>query len=198
MHLLTGSASGAWNFILRNAVYSPSPRSPIRHPYQFKGHVLELKDTTKYLGVDLQSSLLWKNHIDRVCKKANSTLGFLRRNLKAGTEETKANAYFCIVRSNLDYCCSVWSPNHKDQIRKVEMVQRRAACFTTNRYRNTSSVSSIFEHLQWESQETRRPKIQLTLLYKVVQDLVDIPIADCLTPVTVKTRATNANILGLI
>ena len=86
---------------------------------------LELQDTTKYLWVDLQSSLAWKNHIDRVCKKANSTLGFLRRNLKAGTEDTKANANFCMVRRNLDCWCSVWHPHHKDQ--KVEMVQRRAA-----------------------------------------------------------------------
>ena len=32
-------------------------RSPIRHPYQLKGHVCELQACTKYLGVDLQSSL---------------------------------------------------------------------------------------------------------------------------------------------
>ena len=28
-------------------------RSPLRYPYQLKGHTLELQDTTKYLGVDL-------------------------------------------------------------------------------------------------------------------------------------------------
>ena len=82
-------------------------RSPIRHPYKLKGHVLEVHECTKYLGVDLQASLSSRNHIDRINKKANSTLGFLRRNLKAGSEETKANAYFCMLRSNLEYCCSV-------------------------------------------------------------------------------------------
>ena len=50
----------------------------------------------------------------------------------------------------------------------------------------------MLEHLQWEPFETRRSKIQLTLLYKVVQDLVDIPAADYLTAVTVKTRAMHA------
>ena len=47
--------------------------------------------------------------------------------------------------------------------------------FTTNRYRSTSSVSPMLDHLQWESLEARRSKIQLTLFYKVVHDLVDTP-----------------------
>ena len=150
-------------------------RTPTRFDYQLKGHVLELQDSTKCLGVDLQSSLSWKNHIDRISKKANSMLGFLRRNLRSCKEDTKANAYFTMVRSNLEYCSPVWSPHHQNQVHKVEMVQRRAARFTTNRYRNTSSVSSMLDHLQWESLEARRSKIQLTLFYKVVHDLVVIP-----------------------
>ena len=55
-------------------------RSPLKYPYQLKGHTLEVQDTTMYLGVDLQSTLSWKNHIDRITKKSNSMLGFLRRN----------------------------------------------------------------------------------------------------------------------
>ena len=37
-------------------------RNPIRFNYQLKGHILELQDSTKYLGVDLQSSLSWKTY----------------------------------------------------------------------------------------------------------------------------------------
>ena len=120
----------------------------------------------KYLGVDLHSSLSWKNHFDRISKKANSMLGFLRRNLRSCKEDNKANAYFTMVRSNLEYCSSVWNPHHKDQVHKLEMVQRMSARFTTNKYRNTSSVSSMLDHLQWESLEARRSKIQLTLFIK--------------------------------
>ena len=52
--------------------------SPISHSYQLKRYVLEHQDTAKYLTVFLS----WKNHIDRVCKKANSTLGFPRCNIR--------------------------------------------------------------------------------------------------------------------
>ena len=72
-----------------------------------KGHVLEVQVSTRYLGVDLQSKMSWKTNIGRVTKKANSTLGFQGRNLKAAIEDTKASAYFCLVRSNLEYCCPV-------------------------------------------------------------------------------------------
>ena len=166
-------------------------RTPTRYHYRLKGHILELPDSTKYLGVDLQFLLSWKIHTDRITKKANSMLGFLRRNLKSCNEDTKAIAYFTMVRSNLEYCSSVWNPYHKDQVNKVEMVQRRAARFTTNRHRNTSSVSSLLDHRQWESLESRRCKIQLTLFYKVVQGLVDIPAAEYLTPSTVKTKSAH-------
>ena len=166
-------------------------RNPFKFSYRVKDHILELQDCTKYLGVYIQSSLSWKNHIDRISKKANSMLGFLRRNMRPCKEDTKANAYFTRVRSNLEYCSSVWSPHHKEQVHKVEMVQRRTARFTTNRYRNTSSVSSMLDHLQWESLESRRSKIQLALLYKVVNDLVEIPSSAYLTPSTAKTRPSH-------
>ena len=119
-------------------------------------------------------------------------LGFLRRNLRSCSEDTKANAYFSMVRSNLEYCSSVWSPHHKDQIRKLEVVQRRAARYTTNRFRNTRSVSSMLNHLQWESLESRRSKIQLTLFFKVIHHLIDIPADQYLTLSTSRTRSTHS------
>ena len=78
--------------------------------------------------------LYFKNHISQVTKKANSMLGFLR-------PQTKTTAYFTMVRSNLDYCCTIWNPYQQDQKYQIEMVQWRAAWFVTNRYRNTPAAS---------------------------------------------------------
>ena len=44
-------------------------------------------------------------------------------------------------------------PHIKEYVSKVEMVQRRAARHITNRYRNNSSVTSMLDHLEWESLE---------------------------------------------
>ncbi|VDI50680.1 Hypothetical predicted protein, partial [Mytilus galloprovincialis] len=122
-------------------------------------------------------------------KKANRMLGFLKRNLRTFNSETKTYAYVAMVRSNLDYCATVWNPYQKEQVKKVEMVQRRAARYATNHY--TSSVGSILKELDWESLENRRVRLQLTLLYNVVNDLVDIPCDTYLTPMSSRTRLSH-------
>ena len=38
-----------------------------------------------------------------------------------------------------------------------------------------SSVTSMLDHLEWESLEARRTKCQLTMMFKIINDLVDIP-----------------------
>ena len=96
------------------------------------------------------------------------------------------------IRLNLEYCSSVWNPHQKDQIRKLEVIQRRAARYTTNGYRNTSSVSSMLDHLQWESLESRRSEIQLTLLYKIVNNMIDIPADELLTKGASRTRSAHS------
>ena len=49
-------------------------------------------------------------------------------------------------------------------------------------YRKISSVSSMLDALQWESLESRRTKIQLTLLFKIINEMVDIRADDYLIP----------------
>jgi hypothetical protein len=150
--------------------------------YILKGIKLSIDKTTKYLGVDLDSELSWRHHYDRVTKKANNMLGFLRRNLRNTSQQTKTNAYIALVRSSVEYCCTVWSPHYGTHKYQLEMVQRRAARFITNRFHNTSSVDSMLEELNCETLETRRTKHQLTMLYRIVNKLVDIDANKYLTP----------------
>ena len=87
--------------------------------YHLKGASLAEEQSSKYLGVDLWSNLSWKNHISQITKKSNNMLGFLLRNLQQASEETKAQAYFTMVRSNLDYCSTIWRPYLRDQKQQI-------------------------------------------------------------------------------
>ena len=106
-------------------------RSPFEHRYTLRGHILEDVKEAKYLGLTLSSNLTWNTHIGNITSKANKLLGFLRRNLKIRNESTKENAYKAIVRSNLEYCSTVWAPHTKKNKDEIEKVQRRAARFVT-------------------------------------------------------------------
>ena len=123
--------------------------------------LMERSSHSKYLGVDLTSDLGWKQHIERVSKKANSMLGFLKRNLKSASQSTKVTAYRTIVRPHLEYCSCVWNPYTQADKNTVEAVQRRAARYVFNRYEQRSSVTAMLEELEWESLESRRVKNQL-------------------------------------
>ena len=71
------------------------------------------------------------------------------------------------------------------------MVQRRAARYVLNDYNTTSSVSAMLEELGWETLESRRQKLQLTLFFKIVNNLVDIPAANYLTSAPSSLRANH-------
>ncbi|MCW4309230.1 MAG: reverse transcriptase family protein [Candidatus Thiodiazotropha endolucinida] len=167
-------------------------QSPVLYDYSLKGQILQAESQSKYLGVDLTSKLSWNTHIDRIVKKGNCMLGFLQRNLRINNQDTKASAYFTIVRPIVEYCSTVWNPHTSQAKDKIEMVQRRAARYATNRYRNKSSVTDMLETLSWETLETRRTKAQLTMMFKIFHGLVDIPAAAYLTPASTRTRALHS------
>ena len=164
-------------------------RSPVLHPYTLKGQILLTDEQSKYLGVDITSNLSCNPHIDRIVKKGNSMLGFLQQNLRVNSRETKASAYFTRVRPNLEYCSNVWSPYTIKAKKRIEMVQRRAARYATNRYQNTSCNTDMLEDLNWDTLETRRPKSQVTMMFKIINDLVDMQAADFVTPASARTRS---------
>ena len=168
-----------------SAIRVTRARKPISSSYTLKGHTLNMEDSTRYLGVELQSSMSLNR---QTVKKSNSTLRFLRRNLRISNEQTKSAAYFSIVRPIIEYCSTVWSPHTNGYVSKVEMVQRRAARYVTNMYRNTSSVTSMLDHLDWESLEARRAKTQLTMLFKIKP----LRVEDYLVPASTRTRSQHS------
>ena len=98
-------------------------------PYSIYGTSLRTDEEAKYLGVTIHRNLSWKPHINNICKKSNSTLGFLRRNLRKCPAKIKEKTYQAYVRPTLEYSLSVWNQHTQDLISQIDMVQWRAARF---------------------------------------------------------------------
>ena len=166
--------------------------SPLRYPYQLKGHTLEVQDTTKYLGVDLQSTLSWKNHIDRITKKSNSMLGFLHRKLKV---HQRRNQDKCLyqhgqAKSGILCICVEPQPERANTKDRDDPTQGCKMCFQP--LQKHQQGTSMLAAIQWESLESRRTKIQLTLLFKIINVLVDIRADDYLASSTGRTRQSHS------
>jgi hypothetical protein len=165
---------------------------PLTKFYTLMGHVLEQVENSKYLGVTISDNLKWGTHIDQTCQKANRLLGFLRRNLKYCPKVLKETAYKALVRSNLEYCSTIWDPHYVKDIKQLEQVQRRGARFVQRNYSRESSVSDMITELGWESLQSRRKDARLTLFHKVVHGAVKVNADDYLTKEYSRTRSNNS------
>ena len=101
-------------------------QTPFHTSYILKGHTLESVTTAKYMGITISKDMNWDIHINNITSKANKIIGLLGRNLPIQNTETKTLAYKSMVRSNMEYCASVWSPHTENLKCKLEQVQRRS------------------------------------------------------------------------
>ena len=142
--------------------------------YSLGNHILKQVDENPYLGLTITENLKWSSHITKITKKAYSTVGFLRRNLKMCPTDCRKTAYISLVRSVLDYGSIIWDPYLRRDIEKLERVQKQAAHFINGDYhsREEGSVPKMLETLELETLERRRSSCRLYFLFKVVEVLV--------------------------
>jgi hypothetical protein len=70
----------------------------------------------------------------------------------------KSAAYTTMVRPTMEYASSVWDPTNRKKIGNLEKVQKRAARFVFNNYkdRTPGCVTKMVESLKCEKLEERR------------------------------------------
>ena len=163
-------------------------KSHIKTAYILHGQTLAVTKSGGYLGVTVSDDLSWNEHVNKATKKANNSLAFIRRNLASCPQTTKAQAYQSLVRPSLDYASSAWDPHTQGCVRQLEAVQRRAARFVKGDYRTTSSTSQMIKDLGWQPLQNRRQQAKVTMMYRIVYNLIDIPAAQYLHNTTSVTR----------
>ena len=147
------------------------------HTYTIHGTDLKPAESAKYLGVEISNDLSFDRHIENITKKGMKTLGFLRRNLpgKSCSRETKTACYNTLVRPIVEYASCVWDPHTSKATSKAESVQRSAARYVMNNYSRRSSVTTMIDELQWKTLQHRRAVSKVTMMYRITNQLIDIP-----------------------
>ena len=150
-----------------------------------------------YLGVTLRSGISWNCLVENITGKANSTLAFLRQNLRVNSPKIKTLAYFGLVRPLLEYAAAVWDPYTNINNRKIEMVQQRSSRFVVKNYDRTACAGAILNELGWKSLHSKRTAMRLCMLYKlhyghVAADGMQQPV-----PMRQDSRQVNSNAYAL-
>ena len=74
------------------------------------------------------------------------------------------------------------------QIDQIEAVQRRTARWAMSDFGRTSSATEMLHSLKWRRLDLRRIDSRLSLIYKITNELVAIPIEGYLIPLTRESR----------
>jgi hypothetical protein len=106
--------------------YILSVKKSTTYFYRLSNTILKEVENNPYLGLSISNDLKWTNHINNICKKASSTVGFIRRNLKHSPANCRRTAYISLVRSTLEYGAIIWDPYLQSDIDKIEKVQWKA------------------------------------------------------------------------
>ena len=142
--------------------------------YQLNDTILKHVSTNPYLGILFSENLTWSAHINKITSKANSTLGFLQRNLHNCPRKCKQTAYVSLVRSLVEYGATLWDPYLKKEIDSLEKIQRKALRFIYGDYKNYTpgTINNLQQRSGLPSLLDRRKALRLTFMYKLVEGLV--------------------------
>jgi len=168
-------------------------KTPACRSYFLNGVELQVVETSAYLGVQLQNNLGWNAQVEYAAGKASRTLGMVKRNLRVDSVKLKTTAYNSLVRPVMEYGAAAWDPHTQKNINKLEGIQRSAARFILRNYERTpGTVTGLLRQLEMETLEERRREMRLCMLFKILNDLVDVPHSDLLTIAQQRTRGSHS------
>ena len=166
-------------------------KTPIVFQYSVDGETISRVPSAKYLGITVTENLCWNEHVNNICKKANSMLGLLRRILSGCDPKVKETAYRTLVHPKLEYACCVWNPFTKHNIYQLEMVQHRAARFVLSDYSRFSHITLMIDQLGY-SLEARRLFFQASMFYNILMGHVGISFPPEVHEIKRATRLPNS------
>ena len=87
--------------------------------------VLQSVSEESDLGVIISSDLKPSKQCVSAVKKANMTLGMIKRHIVSRDKDTIIRLFKGLVRPNLEYCIQSWNPAPVKDIELLEQVQHR-------------------------------------------------------------------------
>ena len=123
----------------------------------------------KDLGVIMDTSWKFTEHINNKVNKANRNVGLIFRTFTYMDTGMFLNLYKSIVRPHLEYATTVWSPIYKKDKITIENVQRRSTRLVKS-MQHLSDPDRL-RSLGLPSLEYRRERADMIQMYKILHDI---------------------------
>uniref|UniRef100_A0A914BXJ0 Reverse transcriptase n=1 Tax=Acrobeloides nanus TaxID=290746 RepID=A0A914BXJ0_9BILA len=135
---------------------------------------IENVENIRYLGVDLDPKLSFKNHVQRIATKTKQAIGALSRTVhKWAPIGTFEKLYKTTVEPIMLYCVEAWYPNQHSLQDRLERVQRMAARQIHRDYRQP--YASLLEATGWKPLSRVAVERRIKLAYQYHHGLRLLP-----------------------
>ena len=135
---------------------------------QLHGKILEKVRKFSYLGVFLDETLSWKDHIEYVSSKVSSRLGLPSWIRACLTLEASKQVYNSLMQPPFDYADAAWGEISKGCCKELQRLQNRAARIILGR----KTSKNAFRLLNWLSLACKRKLHKCSLVFKCLNNLV--------------------------
>ena len=98
----------------------------INDDLKINGKIINKVDSTKFLGVWLDSKMTWSEHINYIRCKISKGIGILCKARKVLNEKTLITLYYSFIYPYLTYCVEVWGGASDCYISSIFKLQKRA------------------------------------------------------------------------
>jgi len=149
-------------------------------PVTLLGEPIQWIDTTRYLGLALDTRLIWSPHIDQVRKRTALKMGMLGPLLKRKSDFSVRNGvllYKQLIHPMKDYACRAWKTAARTNVRRRQVLQSKCLrlatvvpwCVSNRKIYDNLVVLLFADHIRTltESFESMFPEVGNPLVQKI-------------------------------
>ena len=131
-------------------------------------------ESVKDLGVTLSKDLKWTIQIQQAYSKSLRLINLITRTFKSQDKQFYVKLYQMYIRPILEYNAPVWNPALISEIKLLESVQAKFSKLVCKKLNiSFQNYDQRMQILNLESLQARRIKIELQLIYKIINKLID-------------------------
>ena len=155
---------------------------PPRHSNLEMNNVdIQKVDSHKHLGLIINKTCSWYEHILDITAKAWKRINILRSLMYKLDRKTLETVYISFIRPTLEYGDAIWDNCSKTEKDEIGSVQYEAARIVTGATRSCSK-SKLLEETGWDSLEHRRYKHRMVTFFKMVHKEVPAYLKNLVPP----------------
>lgn len=134
---------------------------------QVNGQNIQQVKKVKLLGLWLDSTLSWSDHINTVVAKMGRAVAVVRKCAQFLNSQLFSRVVCTLVLCHLDYCSVVWSAASSSHLKKLQVAQNKAARLVLGCSSRTS-VAEMHERLAWLMVKHRLSVNMLVYLHRII------------------------------